>query len=44
MRIAHIHFPRRAAATTLERRGETFYFMGEETRRAFAQQHGIESK
>jgi YHS domain-containing protein len=33
--VARIRFPKFAAATTLERKGETFYFISEETRRAF---------
>jgi YHS domain-containing protein len=39
--IAHVQFPKAAAATTLEWRGQTFYFIGEETRREFAKQNGI---
>jgi YHS domain-containing protein len=30
-----------AAATTIEWRGQTFYFIGEETRREFAEQNKI---
>ena len=41
--IAHVSFPRFAAAATLEWRGEKFYFVGEETRQAFAKQQGIMS-
>lgn len=39
--IAHVRFPTIAAATTLEWRGQKFYFIGEETRREFAKQNGI---
>ena len=39
--IAHVSFPRFAAAATLEWRGEKFYFVGEETRQEFAKQQGI---
>jgi YHS domain-containing protein len=42
--IAHVRFPRLAAATTLEWQGQKFYFIGEETRREFAKQQGIEAK
>jgi YHS domain-containing protein len=42
--IAHVTFPKIAAATTLEWQGQTFYFVGEETRREFEQQKGIRSK
>jgi YHS domain-containing protein len=42
--IAHVSFPKYAAATTLEWRGRTFYFIGEETRREFEKQNGIGSK
>src|SRR5690348_450253 len=33
--IAHVRFPKQAAATTLEWQGRKFYFVGEETRREF---------
>jgi YHS domain-containing protein len=33
--VAHIRFPRFAAAATVERQGKTYYFIGEETRREF---------
>jgi hypothetical protein len=33
--VARIRFPKFAAATTLERKGETFYFISEETRRTY---------
>jgi YHS domain-containing protein len=39
--IAHIRFPKVAAATTFEWGGQTFYFIGEETRREFAKQNKI---
>jgi YHS domain-containing protein len=39
--IAHVRFPKVAAATTLEWGGQTFYFIGEETRREFAKQNKI---
>ncbi|MBS0203302.1 MAG: hypothetical protein JSS49_10415 [Planctomycetes bacterium] len=39
--IAYIRFPKYAAAATLEWQGKTFYFVGEETRQAFAKKNGI---
>jgi YHS domain-containing protein len=42
--IAHVSFPRVAAATSLEWQGQKFYFIGEETRREFEKQQGIGSK
>ena len=42
--VAHVRFPKVAAATTLEWQGKTFYFIGEETRREFEKQQGIGSK
>jgi YHS domain-containing protein len=39
--VAHVRFPKTAAATTLEWQGQKFYFIGEETRRAFAEQNRI---
>ena len=42
--VAHVRFPKHAAATTLEWQGKKFYFIGEETRREFEKQQGIESK
>jgi YHS domain-containing protein len=42
--IAHVHFPKVAAAATLEWQGKKFYFIGEETRREFEKQQGIKSK
>jgi hypothetical protein len=42
--VAHVSFPRFAAATTLDVKGQKFYFIGEETRREFEKQQGIGSK
>jgi hypothetical protein len=42
--IAHISFPKVAAATTLDWKGQKFYFIGDETRREFEKQQGIGSK
>jgi YHS domain-containing protein len=42
--VAHVRFPKIAAATTLEWQGQKFYFIGEETRREFEKQQGIGSK
>src|SRR5262249_46308714 len=42
--VAHVSFPRIAAATTLDWQGKKFYFIGEETRREFEKQQGIKSK
>jgi YHS domain-containing protein len=39
--IAHVRFPKDAAATILEWQGQKFYFIGEETRREFAKQNNI---
>jgi hypothetical protein len=39
--IAHVTFPRMAAGATLEWKGQKFYFIGDETRRQFAQQNKI---
>lgn len=39
--IVHVRFPQQAAATTLEWQGQKFYFVGEETRREFAEQNKI---
>jgi hypothetical protein len=39
--IAHVTFPKLAAATTLEWQGQKFYFIGEETRREFAKRNEI---
>lgn len=42
--IAHVRFPRIAAAATFEREGQKFYFIGEETRREFEKQQKTRSK
>jgi YHS domain-containing protein len=42
--IAHVRFPKDAAATTLEWQGQKFYFIGEETRREFEQQNKVAPK
>jgi YHS domain-containing protein len=42
--VAHVRFPRAAAAATVEWQGQPFYFIGEETRREFEKQKGIGSK
>jgi hypothetical protein len=42
--IAHVSFPKFAAATSLELQGQKFYFIGEETRREFEKQRGIAAK
>jgi YHS domain-containing protein len=42
--IAHVRFPKAAAATTLDWQGKKFYFIGEETRQEFAKQNGIAIK
>jgi YHS domain-containing protein len=39
--VAHVRFPKMAAATTLEWQGQKFYFIGEETRQEFAEQNKI---
>lgn len=39
--IAHVRFPKQAAATTLDWGGQKFYFIGAETRREFAEQNKI---
>jgi YHS domain-containing protein len=39
--IAHVNFPKVAAAATLEWQGKKFYFIGEDTRREFAEQNKI---
>jgi YHS domain-containing protein len=39
--VTHVRFPRQAAATSLEWKGQKFYFIGEETRREFAEQNKI---
>jgi YHS domain-containing protein len=42
--VAHVRFPKQAAATAVEWQGQTFYFIGEETRQEFEKQQGITSK
>ncbi len=42
--IAHVRFPRIAAATTLDWKGQKFYFVGDETRHEFEKQQGIAVK
>ena len=42
--VAHVRFPKIAAATTLDWQGKKFYFIGEETRQEFAKQNGIAIK
>jgi hypothetical protein len=42
--IAHVRFPRAAAATTLEWQGQPLYFISEETHREFARQNGMAIK
>jgi YHS domain-containing protein len=42
--IAGVRFPKYAAAATVEWGGKTYYFIGEETRRAFEAMHGITSE
>ena len=37
--VAHVRFPDFAAGATLEWQGQTYYFIGEETRQEFARQH-----
>jgi YHS domain-containing protein len=39
--IAHVRFPKAAAATKLDWQGHTFYFIGEETRREFCEQNKV---
>ncbi len=41
--VAHVRFPKTAAATMLEWQGQKFYFIGEETRDEFADQNKIQS-
>ena len=41
--IAHVQFPKAAAATSLEFGGKTFFFIGPETRRVFEKQNGIKA-
>jgi YHS domain-containing protein len=42
--IAHVRFPKMAAATTLDWGGKKFYFIAEDTRREFEKQQGNGSK
>jgi YHS domain-containing protein len=42
--VAHVRFPKTAAATKMEWNGQQFYFIGEETRRDFEKQHAIGAK
>ena len=42
--IAHVSFPKHAAAETLDWQGRKYYFVGEESRREFEKQHKIGSK
>jgi YHS domain-containing protein len=42
--VAHVSFPRFAAATTLDWQGKKYYFIGEETRREFEEKQKVESK
>ena len=39
--ISDTQFPKYAAAATLNYEGKTYYFIGEETRKAFAEKKGI---
>lgn len=39
--IAHVSFPKQAAATMLTWQGQTFYFIGNETRQEFEKQNSI---
>jgi hypothetical protein len=39
--IAHVRFPKQAAGATLEWKGQKLYFLGEETRREYAQRNSI---
>jgi YHS domain-containing protein len=42
--VAHVRFPKQAAGATLKWQGKTHYFLGEETRREFANQNKITLK
>jgi YHS domain-containing protein len=42
--VAHVRFPKYAAATTLDWHGQKFYFIGEETRREFEKQQAAAKK
>jgi hypothetical protein len=39
--IAHVRFPKQAAGATLEWKGQKLYFLGEETRREYAERNSI---
>jgi YHS domain-containing protein len=39
--VAHVRFPKFAAATSIDWNGRTWYFIRQETRRDFEDQHGI---
>lgn len=39
--VAKVRFPKQAAACTLDWQGQTYYFVGDETRREFAQKNKI---
>src|SRR5262245_11607297 len=39
--IAHVRFPKQAAGATLDWQGQKYYFLGEDTRREFAQKNKI---
>jgi hypothetical protein len=42
--VAHVSFPDFAAGATLEWQGQKYYFLGEETRREFAEKNKIATK
>jgi YHS domain-containing protein len=42
--VAGVRFPKFAAGATLECNGETYYFIGEETRQEFEKKQGVGSK
>jgi YHS domain-containing protein len=42
--VAGVRFPKFAAGATLEWQGQTYYFVGEETRHEFEKQKGIGSR
>ena len=39
--IVRVKFPKQAAGATLEWKGQTFYFLGEETKREYAAQNKV---
>jgi YHS domain-containing protein len=41
--VAGVSFPKHAAGATLERGGQTYYFIGEETRREFEQRQAAKA-